>query len=38
MIQTRGWDETQKAKVYENRSGNITVYHGIRVKELFSDF
>ena len=30
MIHTTGWTEEQKAKVYETRSGNKTVYHGIR--------
>ena len=36
MIRTRGWDETQKTKVLEIRSGNVSVYHGIRVKEMFA--
>ena len=37
MIQTQEWDESQKAKMYEIRSGNVTVYHGICVKELFAE-
>ena len=37
MIQTQEWDESQKANMYEIRSGNVTVYHGICVKELFAE-